>query len=102
MPAAAIPIIGAVIGAAATVYTSEKASSAQKKASAQAQKQAQKQAEQADQDFNKANQKAPNTGALLSANQQAGAAGSSGTMLTGPSGVDPNKLDLGKNTLLGQ
>ena len=101
MPAA-IPVIGAVVAAAAGIYQGEKASSAQKKASAQAQQQAEKQALQAEQDFNKANQKKPNAGALLSANQQAGAAGSSGTMLTGPSGVDPNKLDLGKNTLLGQ
>jgi hypothetical protein len=28
--------------------------------------------------------------------------GNSGTFLTGPSGVDPSTLNLGKNTLLGQ
>lgn len=29
-------------------------------------------------------------------------AGNSGTFLTGPSGIDPSALNLGKNTLLGQ
>lgn len=29
-------------------------------------------------------------------------AGNSGTFLTGPEGVDPMKLNLGKNTLLGE
>ena len=50
----------------------------------------------------KANQKKPDTMAILSAAQQAGKAGPSGTMLTGPMGVDPNALTLGKTTLLGQ
>ena len=30
-----------------------------------------------------------------------GKAGASGTMLTGPGGIDPNALQLGKSTLLG-
>lgn len=29
-------------------------------------------------------------------------AGNAGTFLTGPSGIDPSTLNLGKNTLLGQ
>lgn len=68
----------------------------------QAQQNADKQAAQADQDFNRANQKKPDTIGALSAAQQAGKAGASGTMLTGPQGVDPSALSLGKNTLLGQ
>ena len=37
----------------------------------------------------------------LAAAMQSGKAGGSGTMLTGPSGVDPAALQLGKSTLLG-
>lgn len=102
MPAA--PIIGAiaaVAGSAYSIYSGEKASSAQKKANAQAQTNAKKQAQQAEQDTNRANQKAPDIGALLSANQQQSLSGQSGTMLTGAQGVDPNSLSLGKSTLLG-
>lgn len=51
---------------------------------------------------NRANQKSPDTGSILDAARQAGKSGVSGTMLTGPAGVDPALLSLGKNTLLGQ
>ncbi len=50
---------------------------------------------------NKANQKRANSSALLSSNQMAGKGGQSGTMLTGPGGVDPSTLQLGRTTLLG-
>lgn len=50
---------------------------------------------------NKANQKRVNSSALLSSNQMAAKGGQSGTMLTGPTGVDPSALQLGKTTLLG-
>lgn len=62
---------------------------------------AKKTAEQADQANNKANQKRANSSALLSSNQMAAKGGQSGTMLTGPNGVDPSALQLGKTTLLG-
>jgi hypothetical protein len=71
------------------------------RASVQAQQNADTQAAQADQAMNRANQKKPDTSALLSAATQAGKAGASGTLLTGPQGVDPNTLSLGKSTLLG-
>jgi len=38
---------------------------------------------------------------LAGAGQAGGAPGIGQTMLTGPGGVDPNQLTLGKNTLLG-
>jgi len=38
---------------------------------------------------------------LAGAGQGGGAPGIGQTMLTGPGGVDPNQLTLGKNTLLG-
>jgi hypothetical protein len=69
---------------------------------AQAEQMAARQEAQADQAFNRANKKKPNAGAMAAANQQAALAGGAGTMLTGPMGVAPDELQLGKNTLLGQ
>ena len=68
--------------------------SANKKAAAQAEAQQQ----QADQDYNKANQKKVDTAGIMGRSSQ-GDGGS--TLLTGQSGVDPEKLKLGGNTLLG-
>lgn len=49
--------------------------------------------------------KQPDVKAMRTANNGAGAAGMnagpSSTFLTGPTGVDPNTLTIGKNTLLG-
>lgn len=51
--------------------------------------------------------KAPERTNMMAANMAAARAGgaqagNSGTFLTGPAGVDSGKLNLGKNTLLGQ
>lgn len=73
----------------------------QKKAQAQSVAQAQKTATAADEANNKANQKRANSSTLLSSNEMAAKGGQSGTMLTGPTGVDPSALQLGKTTLLG-
>lgn len=73
----------------------------QKQAQAQARDQAEKTAKAADEANNKANQKRANSSSLLSSNQMAAKAGQAGTMLTGPAGVDPGVLQLGKTTLLG-
>lgn len=54
-----------------------------------------------EQQFNKLNGKQPDTAAALDQNMQAGKNGPSGTLLTGPQGIDPSKLTLGRNTLLG-
>ena len=67
----------------------------------QAQKNADAAAKQADEDFNRANQKRPDTNAILAAAQDSVRGGTSGTMLTGAQGVDPETLKLGKTTLLG-
>ena len=58
-------------------------------------------AKAADEATNSANQKRANTAGILDAAAQSGKAGASGTMLTGPQGIDPNLLNLGKTTLLG-
>ena len=53
------------------------------------------------QNINKANQRRPDTQAAMADATMAGSGGGSGTMLTGPQGIDPQQLALGKNTLLG-
>lgn len=98
----AVLATAAVVGTAYSIYSGERASSAQKDAQEQSKQQAEKQAEAADQALNQANQKKPDTSAILSAAQQSGKSGQSGTMLTGSQGVDPTSLTLGKSTLLGQ
>lgn len=86
---------------AASIYQGNKAASAQKDATDQATKSAKATADAATEANNRANQKKPDAAALLAGNQAAGKGGASGTMLTGPSGVDPSALQLGKTTLLG-
>ena len=92
----------AVIGTAIAYNSAQDQKKAARQAAAQAEQQATKQARDADRAFNRANQKAPNAGAMLAANQQSALAGGAGTMLTGPMGVAPDDLQLGRNTLLGQ
>lgn len=92
----------AAVSAAVSIYNGNKQEKAQKQAIAAAQANADKQATAAEQAFNATNQKRPNTSEILDAATQAGRGGVSGTMLTGPQGVDPNSMALGRNTLLGQ
>jgi hypothetical protein len=61
-----------------------------------------RQMKSADEAMNRANQKRPNTRALMDDAAQQGKTGASGTMLTGAQGVDPSSLTLGRSTLLGQ
>ena len=61
------------------------------------QQQMQQQAEQ----WNKANQKAPDSAALRGRNLQEGKGGQGSTLLTGPAGVDKDRLLLGRAALLG-
>ena len=64
-------------------------------AAQQAEQQAQQASQQADQQFNRANQRRPDA--------MPGPAGAGGsTVLTGPQGIDPGALPLGKSTMLGQ
>lgn len=55
--------------------------------------------EQGQEATNRANQKTPSIPGLAAANKGGGGIGS--TSLTGPGGVDPSALSLGKSTLLG-
>jgi len=73
----------------------------QQQAQAEGVKQAEAQAAVSQQAVNRANRATPDTAAIMSEAGQAAKGGGAGTMLTGPMGVDPNQLSLGKNTLLG-
>jgi hypothetical protein len=100
--------VAAVVGTTYAVYSGEEAKKNQKQAMQQqevAQTQQLAQAKEAaatsQQNINKANQRRPDTQAVMADAEMAGTGGASGTMLTGPQGIDPQQLALGKNTLLG-
>ena len=85
------------VGAASTAYSAE----ATRKAGSQAAANATKTQQAADEANNRANAKRPDSAASLTAAMLASKGGNAGTMLTGPGGVDPNLLTLGKSSLLG-
>lgn len=100
--------VAAVVGTTYAVYSGEQAKDRQKEAMRQQEtaqrqqlEQATKQAETSQQNINKANQRRADTAAVMADTQMASGGGASGTMLTGPQGIDPQQLALGKNTLLG-
>lgn len=93
--------LGTGAAAAISYDQGQKAQGAQRDAQAQAQRNAEKQAALADQANNRANGKKPNVAGLMSENAMAAKGGISDTMLTGPGGVNPDELKLGKSTLLG-
>ena len=106
--------LAAVVGAvgAAGVYVASKSANEQKRAqdralqeqraaNEQARETAQAEADRADMEQNKANRQTADVGAITDESVLAGKGGAAGTMLTGTMGVDPNKLNLGKSSLLG-
>ena len=99
--ATAVLAAAAVAGAAYSIYSGERAADAQQDAQKEARNNALKAEQNAQQATNRANQKKPDTAGILDAALQSGKAGASGTMLTGPQGIDPAALNLSKNTLLG-
>lgn len=99
--ATVVAAVAAVAGAGVAYQNGQDQKKAAENSANQAQANALKQEKAADQATNRANQKKPDTSAILDAATQAGKAGASGTMLTGPQGIDPNLLNLGKSTLLG-
>jgi hypothetical protein len=100
------PISATVAAVSAlSVYSQQQSASkaldAQKQAGAQAAAAANKQADAADAANNKAEAKQPDIAGISSANALAAKGGTSGTLLTGATGIDPKTLMLGKATLLG-
>lgn len=99
--AEAAALAAAAVAAGTSAYTARQGAIAQKNAGQAAVAAAQKNAQSADEANNQANAKSPDVSAMLAANLAAGKQGASGTMLTGPGGVDPTLLTLGKSSLLG-
>ena len=93
--------ITAAASVGASVYSGRKQQKQARAAAEQAQKNADRQVKAAEEATNKAEQKSVNAAASRDEAALAGKAGVSGTMLTGPQGIDPSQLMLGKNTLLG-
>jgi len=99
MAAAAAAGTGATISSSISAKNQqEKALQQQKKAQSAAAGTAASEQRMSQQAQAAANRKAPDIASLMAS---AGTPGSN-TMLTGPSGVNPNTLSLGKSTLLGQ
>lgn len=94
-------LIVSTIGTAGSLIQGASAAKEQKKANATARANADRTAAQAEQELNRKNAKQPNMMALFAGNRIAEQGGSSGTFLTGPKGVDPSSLTLGKTQLLG-
>lgn len=94
-------VASALIGGGISYMQGEQQKKAADEANRLAAENARKQEKAADEATNRANQKRPDTSAILSAASQSSKTGASGTMLTGPQGIDPAALNLGKNTLLG-
>ena len=91
-------VIGStVVGAASSMDNARRQRNQARDAARAAEQQAQQASKQAEMETNRANQRVAN-----SAEAQRPNAGLGGTLLTGPQGVDPNALSLGRNTLLGQ
>ena len=90
-------IASAGVGAASQADAARRQRNQAKDAARAAEQQAQQASKQAEMETNRANQRVAS-----SAEAQRPNAGLGGTMLTGPQGVDPNALSLGRNTLLGQ
>jgi hypothetical protein len=74
---------------------------AQRKANEQAQARATAEQQRSEQEYNRANRQNVDVESALDASELSAKQGGSGTMLTGNMGVDPNELNLSKNTLLG-
>lgn len=102
LPALPLAILGAsALGAGASVISSANKAKATNAATASNERQAAAEAQRSEQQFNKANQKTPDIAAMMSKNQDAMKSGMGATFLTGPQGVSPSSIGLGKTTLLG-
>lgn len=100
--------VAAVVGTSYAIYSGEQqkaaqadALSQQERAQKEAKERAQGQQQRAEQTENAARAKSPDVAGILEAAGKAAQGGPAGTMLTGPQGVNPADLTLGKNTLLG-
>jgi len=103
--------VAAGIAAAGTGYAisaGERGAAAQKKAMKQQEQaqteaaaQARSQQRQSEIAMSAANRRKPNIAAIMDNAAEGSMGGPSGTMLTGPTGVNPQDLQLGRSSLLG-
>lgn len=100
-----VTAVAAVAAVGATIYSAEQqkksakeALEQQKEAQATAEEQYASQAKASEEAINAANQQQASTADAMARAAEPGAAS---TMLTGPMGVNPEELKLGKKTLLG-
>ena len=117
MPGATAIAIGALVASTAAaavgtgyaIYAGEQGKKAQDKAMEQ-QRQAQdraaaaaeRQANASQEAIRAANRNAPDVSNIMQNAAKMAGGGPASTMLTGPGGVDPSQLSLGRSTLLGQ
>jgi len=101
-------VTASVAGAAYSIYAGEQGKKAQEDAmrkqeaaQAKATQQAERQAVESRAAIRRQEQQTPNVAGIMQAAQQTGTGGPASTMLTGPAGIDPTQLQLGRNTLLG-
>ena len=92
-PISAAVVGSAVIGAGSSAIQGKKARKAQAKAQAANEASAAREAQRSEEQYNKANQRMPDVGALFAANQKAANRGLGSTFLTGPTG--PGRAPLG-------
>ena len=111
MSAIAVAIAAVTVAAAGTAYSiyageqgkkkQEEAMRQQQAAQAEAAKQAKLQTQQSQAAMRAANRRAPDVAGIMQAAQESAQGGPSSTMLTGPMGVNPQDLQLGRSSLLG-
>ena len=101
-------VTASVAGLGYSIYAGEQAKKAQQDAmrkqeaaQAEAARQAKLQTEQSQSTMRAANRRAPDVAGIMQAAQESAQGGPSSTMLTGPMGVNPQDLQLGRTSLLG-
>lgn len=103
--------VAAGIAAAGTSYAivageqgksaQERAMQEQRRSQQRAAMEAEKQASASEAAMRRASAREPDVAGIMAAAQQTAAGGPSATMLTGPQGIDPSQLSLGRSSLLG-
>lgn len=92
-PISAVVGGSAVLGAVSGAKQAKKARKAQAQAQAANEASAAREAQRSEEQYNRANQRMPDVGALFAANQKAATRGLGSTFLTGPTG--PGRAPLG-------
>ena len=102
---AAIAAVGSTVVAVTSANNQrkvqERALEDQRQPNERAEQRAQQEQSRAEQEYNRANRQNVDVTSSLDASELSAKQGASGTLLTGNMGVDPNELNLSRNTLLG-